>query len=37
MEDGDIGVSIFPEREEILIGLVTFGRVARERRGAPHA
>jgi hypothetical protein len=28
LQDGDIGVGVFPEREEILIGGAGFGRVA---------
>jgi hypothetical protein len=27
LQDGDVGVGVFPEREEILIGGAGFGRV----------
>src|ERR1700683_389075 len=37
LEDGDAGVGIFPEREEILIGGAGFGSVALLRIGASEA
>jgi hypothetical protein len=30
-QDGDVGVGVLPEREEILVGLPGFGGVAGER------
>jgi hypothetical protein len=30
LQDGDVGVGVFPEREEILIGSLGFGGVSRE-------
>ena len=37
LEDGNIGVSIFPEREEIVVGGAGFGGVAHEGVGAGEA
>src|SRR5712692_8318429 len=34
LEDGKVGVSVFPQREEILIGLAALGGLASERVGA---
>ena len=35
-EDGDVGVGVFPEREEILISRASFLRVALQRIGTPQ-
>jgi len=37
LQDGDVGVGVFPEGEEILIGGFRFGRVALQGVGAAKA
>ena|SRR5437667_12638587 len=37
LQDGDVGVGIFPEREEVLIGSAALGSFARERIGTGEA
>ena len=37
LQDGDFGVGLFPEREEILIGAAALGCVAHERIDACKA
>jgi hypothetical protein len=34
LEDGDVGVGVFPEPKEILVGGASFGRIALKRVGA---
>jgi hypothetical protein len=37
LQDGDIGIGIFPEGEEILVSGACAGGVARKRAGAPQS
>jgi hypothetical protein len=37
LQDGNIGIGIFPEREEIVVGGLGFGGVARESVGVSEA
>ena len=37
LEDGDVGVGVFPQCKEVLKGFFSFHRVARERGGARQA
>src|SRR5882724_313487 len=37
LQDGDVGVGVFPEREEVLVGGAGFGGVAGEGVGASEA
>jgi len=34
LQDGDVGVGVFPEGEEVLLGGVSFRSVARHRVGS---
>jgi hypothetical protein len=37
LKDGDVGVGVFPEREEVLIGVFGLGAIALDRTGACEA
>ena len=34
LQDGDVGLGVFPEGEEILVGRLSFGRVALRGMGS---
>ena len=36
-QDGDVGIGVFPQGEEVLIGSFRFGGVSLKRIGAAHA